>query len=57
MVSAEVFDLRGTITVQEASKIKGCHQETVKRWIREGRLTALKVGLVWFINAKDLKDK
>jgi len=57
MVSAEVFDLRGTITVQEAPKIKGCHQETVKRWIREGRLTALKVGLVWFINAKDLKDK
>ena len=57
MVSAEVFDLRGTITVQEAPKIKGCHQETVKRWIREEWLTALKVGLVWFINAKDIKDK
>ena len=57
MVSAEVFDLRGTITVQEAAKIKGCHQETIKRWIRDGRLPTLKVGLVWFINAKVLKDK
>lgn len=57
MVSAKVFDLRGTITVQEAAKIKGCHQETIKRWIRDGRLPALKVGLVWFINAKDVWDK
>ena len=55
MVTAEIFDLRGTVTVQEAARIKGCHQETVKRWIREGRPPARKVGLVWFISAQDLK--
>ena len=57
MVTTKVFDLRGTVSVQEAAKTKGCHQETVKRWIREGRLPALKVGLVWFINTQDLTDK
>jgi excisionase family DNA binding protein len=55
MTNTGLLDLRDTVTVHEAAKISDRHPETIKRWIREGRLPAKKVGLVWFINPVDLK--
>lgn len=37
------------IDVIEASKILGVHPETVKRLIREGKLTATKFGNKWIM--------
>ena len=43
------------IDVIEASKILGVHPETVKRLIREGKLTATKFGNKWIIEADRLR--
>ena len=37
------------VDVIEASRILGVHPETVKRLIREGKLTATKFGNKWII--------
>ena len=37
------------VDVIEASKILGVHPETVKRLIREGKLTATKFGNKWIM--------
>ena len=41
--------LENYIDVIEASKILGVHPETVKRLIREGKLTATKFGNKWIM--------
>ena len=56
MTNTRLVDFRNKITVQEAAKHAGRHQETVKRWLREGRLPGQKVGLVWYIDQDDLKS-
>ena len=54
-MNTEIVDLRGKITVEEAARYVARHPETIKRWIRSGRLTAHKLGLVWYIDPADLR--
>lgn len=56
MTAPGLIDLQNTITVQEAAKHVGRHQETIKRWLREGTLRGRKIGLVWFIDLDDLRS-
>jgi excisionase family DNA binding protein len=42
------------LTVPEAARRAGRHPETIRRWIREGRLRAHKVGTQHVIEADDL---
>ena len=55
MGTAGVIDLTDKVRVREAAKYAECHEETVKRWLREGRLPGQKLGLVWYIDISDLK--
>ncbi|MCL0029230.1 helix-turn-helix domain-containing protein [Dehalococcoidia bacterium] len=48
--------LDGKLTVLEAAKLTGRHQETIRRWVRDGRLEADKLGLVWHIDAHHLRN-
>lgn len=41
-------------TVDEISNILGMHQKTIQRYIREGKLRAVKVGKAWRISGHDL---
>ena len=43
------------VDVIEASKILGVHPETVKRLIREGKLTATKFGNKWIMERDRLQ--
>ena len=47
--------LENYIDVIEASKILGVHSETVKRLIREGKLTATKFGNKWVMERDRLQ--
>jgi excisionase family DNA binding protein len=42
------------LTVPEAARRTGRHPETIRRWIREGKLTASKVGTQHVIDEEDL---
>jgi len=44
------------LTVPEAARRAGRNPETVRRWIREGRLLARKVGTQHVIEEDDLAD-
>lgn len=44
-----------TLTVPEAAMRIGRNPETVRRWIREGRLAARKVGTQHVIEERDLE--
>jgi excisionase family DNA binding protein len=43
-----------TLTVPEAARRTGRNPETIRRWIREGRLAATKVGTQHVIDEGDL---
>lgn len=43
------------LTVPEAAKLIGRNPETVRRWIREGKLRARKVGSQHVIEEQDLE--
>ena len=47
--------LENYIDVIEASKIMDVHPETLKRLIREGKLTAIKFGNKWIIERDRLQ--
>lgn len=43
------------LTTHEAADILGVHQRTVQRWIKTGKLTAIKAGpKLWRIKKEDL---
>jgi excisionase family DNA binding protein len=44
------------ITVPEAARRSGRNPETIRRWIREGRLPATKVGTQHILDEKDLDE-
>jgi excisionase family DNA binding protein len=44
------------LTVAEAARRSGRHPETIRRWIREGRLRAKKVGTQHIIEEEDLES-
>lgn len=43
------------ISVPEAARLTGRNPETIRRWIREGKLPARKVGTQHFIAEEDLE--
>ena len=45
-----------TLTVPEAAKRTGRNPETIRRWIREGRLRASKVGTQHVIDERDMGE-
>ena len=44
------------LTVPEAARRTGRNPETIRRWIREGRLRATKVGTQHVIDERDLGE-
>ncbi|MGH9168345.1 MAG: helix-turn-helix domain-containing protein [Acidimicrobiia bacterium] len=44
------------LTVQEAARRTGRNPETIRRWIRSGRLRSKKVGTQHLIDEVDLED-
>ena len=44
------------LTVPQAAKRTGRNPETIRRWIREGRLRATKAGTQHLIEEQDLDD-
>ena len=44
------------LTVPEAARRTGKHPETIRRWIREGKLRAHKVGTQHVLEEEDLAD-
>ena len=47
--------LRDMITVPEAARRAGRNPETIRRWIREGKLRSRKVGMQHTIEEADLE--
>lgn len=43
------------LTVNETAKILRLNSETVARYIREGKISAVKLGRVWRVEEKDLE--
>jgi excisionase family DNA binding protein len=43
------------LTVSEAARRAGCNPESVRRWIRSGKLRATKVGTQHFVEEGDLQ--
>jgi excisionase family DNA binding protein len=43
------------LTVPEAARRLGCNPETVRRWIRSGRLRSRRVGTQHLIDQSDLR--
>ena len=50
---------RELVTVQEAAERLRVHVETVRRWVREGKLPAKKIGATrkYLIASKDIDEE
>ena len=44
-------------TVEEAAKILQVHPETLRKWLKEGRIKGEKFGRMWRIRESNLKGK
>lgn len=44
------------LTVNEAAEILRLGPETIARYIREGKIPAIKFGRVWRVEEKDLEE-
>lgn len=42
------------LTVNEAARLTGYHPETIRELIRQGRITARKIAIVWLVNRESL---
>ncbi len=45
-----------TLTLQEVARELGRSLEQVRRYVREGKLPARKVGMQWFVSRRALDD-
>lgn len=45
---------KGYYTIEQISKLLNMHPKTIQRYIREGKLSAVKVGKAWRISGHDL---
>ena len=43
------------MTTEEVAKVLRVHAETIRRYIREGRIEAVRVGKQWCIEPKSIK--
>ena len=43
-------------TVKELHQATGIAMETYRRWIREGRMPAKKVGRMWFVSEETVRQ-
>ncbi len=43
-------------SVSEISELLGLHEKTVQRFIREGKISAVKIGRAWKVSTDALKD-
>ena len=46
--------MQGVITCSEIAKRTELDKETIRRWCRNGRLPAFKVGNEWLVKEEDL---
>ena len=44
-----------TVTVPEAARFAGRNPETIRRWIREGKLNSEKVGTQYLVRTEDIE--
>jgi len=44
------------ITVREVAEMFGVHQETVYRWLREGKLKYIRIGHIYHIDPESLEQ-
>lgn len=44
------------LTPEEAAKRLAVSPETVKKWLRTGKLNGVKVSVLWRVREKDLED-
>jgi excisionase family DNA binding protein len=44
------------LDVREAAEVLGFQEERVRRWVREGKLPARKIGQKWRFRPEDLED-
>lgn len=42
------------VTVPEAAQSKGVNVETIRRWIKQGTLRAIKAGQTYLVRAEDV---
>jgi excisionase family DNA binding protein len=42
------------LTVQQVADLCHCHEETVRRWLRAGRLPSVRIGLRRLVRRADL---
>jgi excisionase family DNA binding protein len=45
----------GVVSVQRAAEITGLHPETIREYLRAGRIKAQRIGRVYVIDERDLK--
>ena len=58
-METEIRNLKDELQVyrtEEIAEVLGLHSETIRRWIRDGRLKAKKVGGQYFIGRSDIAE-
>lgn len=60
IMEAEIKSIQDELQVYKTDEIAealGLHNETIRRWIREGRIKAKKVGKYYFIRKAEITEK
>jgi excisionase family DNA binding protein len=52
----EIKELEGWLTVRDASDESGYAEEYIRKLIRDGEITAQKLGNMWLVNKQSLMD-
>ena len=46
----------GLLTVEEVAEMVKIKPEIIRRWLRDGTLTGIKLGRVWRVDERDLEE-